>query len=285
MIDGPFICVSGPKAAGKTTLLERLLAVTPELVTVARCERDKRLRRAQEPLYDNDAELDRYRAVGASSAVRYRFPPGLGDGVFFESDFMNDYSDGMIVEGTPPSGFSPDLRVFVAPPLPGGSSLLCKVAGRLPEPQNKLLALLESRLGRRGMGTLLGDIVGAVMRQTTASLNRTGLLDDVASPRGTSRQSDERWAIAEAYGGLEAAQVVVINVRSDAERAQAQAMVPEIKRLRQDKEVFDDVIGWAGRRTPITVAVADLSDPKDKGLKRTLTRIRRVFKSESWEES
>ena len=196
---------------------------------------------------------------------------------------MDDYSDGVIIEGTPPSGFSPELTVFVAPPLPYGSSLLRKVTGGLPEPQNKVLALLESRLGRRGAGSLLDDIIGAVMKEATAYRSRTGTQGNRGSPRRTSESSRKRWAVVEGYEGLEAAQVVLINVRSDAERARAEAMVPQIKRIRQDEEVFDDVLGWAGRRTAITVAVADLSDPKDKGLKRTLTRIRRLFKPKSWE--
>ena len=72
MTNRPFVCVSGPGGAGKTTLREHLLTVTAQLLIVARCETDKRLRRAQEPIYDNDEELDRYRAAGASSAVRYR---------------------------------------------------------------------------------------------------------------------------------------------------------------------------------------------------------------------
>ena len=60
-------------------------------------------------------------------------------------------------------------------------------------------------------------------------------------------------------------------------------MLQGIARIRKEDKIFRDVIGTLGHRRPITAVVVDFSDPKDKGLRRALTRIRRVFKPKPWE--
>lgn len=69
-----------------------------------------------------------FRKAGASNTVRYRFPSADRETEnFFYSDFMSDYSEGVLIEGDSPLGFPPDLTVFVAPPMASGESLLRRV--------------------------------------------------------------------------------------------------------------------------------------------------------------
>jgi hypothetical protein len=70
-----------------------------------------------------DTELRRYREAGASGVARYRFPEDDDRDSFFSTEFMNDYSKAVVIEGACPLEHV-DLEVFVAPPLPAGVPLL-----------------------------------------------------------------------------------------------------------------------------------------------------------------
>ena len=84
----------------------------------------------------------------------------------------------------------------------------------------------------------------------------------------------EHWAVAAGYAGIEHAQLVVLNAREDAERRRAQGLLEEVRRLRVDRAVFDDVLGWRGSRVPVTTVVADLADPRDAGTRKAVARVR-----------
>lgn len=43
------------------------------------------------------------------------------------------------------------------------------------------------------------------------------------------------------------------------------------------KEGFNDVLGWHHHRLPVTAVVANLADPKDAGLKKAITRLKRAI--------
>jgi hypothetical protein len=78
----------------------------------------------------------------------------------------------------------------------------------------------------------------------------------------------EHWAVAAGYAGIEHAQLVVLNAREDRERSRAQGLLEEVRRLRVDRAVFDDVLGWRGSRVPISAVVGDLADPRDAGTRK-----------------
>jgi hypothetical protein len=88
-----------------------------------------------------------------------------------------------------------------------------------------------------------------------------------------------RWAIAEQYRGIEHAQLVVVNIRGQAERDSGEVLLAEVARLRTDQVVFDDVMGWRGSNVQITAVAANLADPKDPGVKKALAGVRRVLRS------
>jgi hypothetical protein len=86
------------------------------------------------------------------------------------------------------------------------------------------------------------------------------------------------WAVADAYHGIERAQLVVVNIRDDAEKDTGETLLTQVARLRNDREVYTDVMGPRGNRVPITAVVANLTDP---GTKKALKRIRRVITANS----
>jgi len=90
-----------------------------------------------------------------------------------------------------------------------------------------------------------------------------------------------RWAVADAYHGIERAQLVVVNIRDDTERDTGVALLTEVARLRNDREIFTDVMGPRGNRVPITAVVANLTQPSDPGTKKALRRFRRVITANS----
>lgn len=86
------------------------------------------------------------------------------------------------------------------------------------------------------------------------------------------------WAIAEGYRGIERAQVVVVNLRRPAQRGQAEAMLSDLRRLRKDETVFQDILAPFGSRILVTAVAANLSDSRDPGTRKVLTRIRRSMR-------
>ncbi len=43
----------------------------------------------------------------------------------------------------------------------------------------------------------------------------------------------------------------------------------------KDPEIFKEILGWRGRKTPITAVVANLANPKDAGTKKAIAHILR----------
>jgi hypothetical protein len=70
----------------------------------------------------------------------------------------------------------------------------------------------------------------------------------------------------------------VLNTSEDAERERAQGLLDDIRRLRADRAVFDDVLGWRGSRVPITAVVADLADLRDAGTRKAVARVKRSIR-------
>jgi hypothetical protein len=85
------------------------------------------------------------------------------------------------------------------------------------------------------------------------------------------------WELAPTHQGLERAGLVVVHVRAHDDRDAAERMLDEIARIRSDEAVRTAVLGRFVHRTKVTAVVADLSDPKDPGTKKALTRIKRAL--------
>jgi hypothetical protein len=288
MIERALIHVDGPPGAGKTAFVERLVA-GGHWVLAVRCRRDPTLRRPREACPARHRELGRYRAAGASAAGLFSFPPGdLAADDFYNTRLMEDPAEAVVLEGDPPVG-AVDLRVYVAPPLaPGRTLLIRQLRHHAQEQQDKLGALqrlLDQPDGiQRWLAHTLGEPALALARQqptllVEAHANLQASIDKArtaAPPKPT-----EHWAIAASHAGIEHASLVIVNLRDRAQYDHARALLAELKRLRTDRQVFDDVLGWRARRTPITALSADLSAPKDPGTRKAVARAARTIRSTS----
>jgi hypothetical protein len=286
MIERTFIQIGGMPKAGKTVLVEHLLRGFDGHVSVARCIRADNLRKPQETRPVRSVELRRYRQAGASDAVRYRFPASHADHeAFFSTELMDDFTDSVILEGDRPIPYV-DVSVFVADPLEAGEILLVRKtrdrAREAAEEIEKVERMLEEPDGvAKILEQRLGAVMASVLRRNPEELER--LRAKLRAGVDKARQAPppeptEHWVVDSRYSGIEWAQVAVVNVRRDDQRAWADRTLDDLRRIRRDEEVFDDVLGPGGKRTPITAVVADLSDPKDPGTRKAIIRIKRSMR-------
>jgi hypothetical protein len=170
---------------------------------------------------------------------------------------MEDYSEAAVLEGDNPIGFV-DLAVFVAPaPAAGKTVFVRRKRDRAKEERVRADAMEWLLHGPDGAAELLGPVIG-------------GPLVELARMSHT-----EHWAVAGGYEGVEHAQLVVVNIRGEAERQRGEQLVADVGRLR----LFDDILGFRGSRIPITAVVANLADPRDAGTKKAVARVRRALRT------
>jgi hypothetical protein len=283
MRERALIHVAGPIGAGKTSFIERLLDAEVAFAICVRAEHDAKLRKEQESAPKSHAELGRYCDAGASAVARYRFAEPSGD-AFFTSDVMQDYSEVVFIEGDCPIDFV-DLSVFVAPPPASGSLLERVVRDHAAAHQMSIEQIEQALESPEATARLFAAGFGEPL--LASALSRPQVLDDLRRSmkakltevrRAPPPPPTEHWALAEGYEGIERAQLVVVNVRSDADRRRAESVVGDVGRLRKDEEVYRDLVGLRGNKLPITAVVADLSNPKDAGLKKAVARVKRATK-------
>ncbi len=278
------IQVEGPSGAGKTTFVERLLESEIGLALGVRAEMDPTLKASRESAPRGHDELRRYRAAGADGAALWRFPRRDVD-AFFTTRFMDEFSEIVYVEGDDPTGLA-DLIVFVAPPLPERGALLVR-GGRGERPRSserreeRLLRAIGDEEVVRLFGALMGEPFASIIRERPDlmhEIRRKASSQPVPRSGATPRPTD-RWTLAPGYDGIPRARLVVVNVRSDEEETRARAVVEGVDRLRTDEAVFRDVLGPLGSRVPVTAVAANLADPKDRGLKKAIARVKRTVRN------
>lgn len=283
------IHVGGPTGGGKSAFAEALLESTDEWLLAARCVRDDSLEKLEESVPEDDRELERYRRAGASGAARIRFPAThQAVDEFFLTDLMEDPSDVVVMEGDCPLPW-PDLRVFVAAAPPVGSRLFVRRKRNLAREEREKARRLERVLHNpEAMLAFVEEEVGIQFAHLARS--RPELLDQLRrvlhqglekARHAPPPEPIQNWAVNARYAGIERGELVVITVRSDEERGRADGLVDQLRRLRTEDELFHDILGRGGKRTPVTAVAADLRDPTDPGRKKAMTRVRRAIRASS----
>jgi hypothetical protein len=193
-----------------------------------------------------------------------------------------------VIEGDSPLGDA-DLRVFVAPPPAAGQTLLVRQRRDHAAQLRARTAAMERLLGEPdGAAQLLEQLVGGPVvafareRPELMEQARVGLLAGIGKIRSAPPLAPtEHWAVAAGYAGIEYAQLVVVNACEDAEQRRAHGLLEDVRRLRADQAVFDDVLGWRGSRVPITAVVADLADVRHAGTRKAVARMKRSIREVS----
>ena len=266
------------------TVLQRL---DPPIL-VARCRRDDRLAEPKETSPRTEPELRRYREAGADGVALFAFPgaPTVTDD-FFTTDLMVEYSRAVVLEGDSPLSYV-DLSVFIAPTPNGRGRLFVRRSAPRSSRREQIAdleRLLEAPTGiAELMGRLVGEPLAAMLRARPELVDaaRAELLEKLRHARlSPPSPPAKRWTVSERYAGIERAQLAIVNVRDEGELRRADKLLSDLVKLRQDKEIFSDVLGYRGNRVPITAVAANLADPADPGLKKAIAKVRRVVQSRS----
>jgi hypothetical protein len=282
------IHVAGAEGAGKTAFIETVLRRVDPPILVARCRRDDRLAEPEETSPRTEPELRRYLDAGADGVALFTFPEAAtATDDFFMTDLMAEYSRAVVLEGDSPISYV-DLSVFVAPAPQGHEGLFVRRSTPGPSRRKQaadLKQLLEEPDGvAELMGRLIGEPVAAGLRVQPELVEaaRVELLEKLGKVRQLPESPPtKRWTVSERYAGIELAQLAIVNVRDDDERRRADVLLSDLVELRQDKELFSDVLGYRGNRIPITAIATNLAEAADPGMKKAIAKVRRVVQSRS----
>lgn len=285
MIERAFVRIDGPAGHGKTTFIEHILTAYDDTAIVARGEPSDK-KRFREHCPKRDSELKRYRQAGAGAVTRLYCPRGddFSDD-FFMSDFMQNYSEAVLIEGPGPDTYYKRLVWVARPPADGGRLLIQQTYDRIAESR---AAAAATRLEIEKPGGVeeylkknLGELLAEAMTRQPAEVEkiRNEMLILLAKhEQQAGHDHAEHWTLAAGYEDIVKAQMVVAALHDEADRANAETFIADLHRLRSDKEVFETWRGVHGTRIPITALAANLTDPHDPGTKKAVRRILRDLK-------
>lgn len=274
-----YIWVDGPARAGKTTLVKRLLESNRSRDLMA--ARFQETTSVRAPLEDprGNVETEAYAAAGATNTLLYRFRPRQRDRAgqaFWDTLFIEDYSQGIVFEGKLHPDLHPDLVVYVTRPLAPGDSLLAqgdRVVTRIS---------LRDYLGAMAQAQASEDPAAEEVATEPEGEDEIEIPDEVG--RQLARYAREGvpitqrgWLLKDGYSGIAEAAVVAVNVRGEQERPEAERLVQEIRRIREKPDIRKDILGWRGSGRQISLFIANLADRRDRKLQKALARIKRAF--------
>lgn len=276
MIERAYVQIDGPPKSGKTTFVELVLkACKNEVLLATRFLPGKKPKQAG-PAKGNE-ETKRYQKAGAIGVMAFNIPANAGPEdfeSFWSSELIENYSRGILVEGLVVEEIVvPDLVVFVMRPLPDGQPLLERKAREIPRVAPGFADAMEALVARE-LKALGASLAPALRAKLDAELRQI---------RHESKTPSKRtgWGLADGHMALPHAQVVVVNIHDESERPAAERLAVEVLRIREDPEVKKDVLGTRGNRRQPAILVANLADPKDKELKKALTRVKKVIATSS----
>jgi hypothetical protein len=284
MINRPIIHVAGPSGAGKTQFILAMLRSKIGIANCARGERDTQLAKIEESKSMAHTELLAYRSAGAGAVAQYRFPE-LNTEAFYTSSLMEHYSELVFIEGDSPIQCN-DLTVFVVAAPASGKPLLRRAVEKPPQARRTAEPRNLDR-GREAPDVLFNLLCGeGDERMKCENPGGSRLLDALRRLAAESRKSaripersvTEHWCLEDGFEGIQHAQLIIVNVRGNADRDEANRFIGEIPHLRKDPDVFRDVVGPYGNKLPVTAVVADLSNLADLGTRKAVARVKRTVR-------
>jgi len=282
--------VTGPAGAGKTSLIEALVASNrSRFLAAIRVLEDGDL---AQPLLDeagND-ETRRWEASGDVEAALLRVPVGwMGDAISV-AEAVGDaafVSDAIVIEGN--VAFQPrdlDAAVFVAP---AGGSLLVEERREVARIDGQTALSLALGLNPADededeelpYGLNVGDVIDED-DETVVEVERIELSDEMSRAirklldEGAPSYQHKRW-LRRDLDDLWKAHLVVIGAGSPAAREEASRLRDEVLAVRGDEALRREVTGhrydW-----PRSCFVADVRDRKDDGTRKVVQAVKRRWR-------
>jgi hypothetical protein len=131
--------------------------------------------------------------------------------------------------------------------------LLVRRSTPRPSRRKRTAVLKELPEGPSDVVELMGRLVGepvAMLRARPELVEATWaeLLAKLGQPQGLPASLPaKRWTGSERYAGIERAQLAIVNILDEDERPTADELVSDVVKLRHDREIFSDVIGYRGK--------------------------------------
>ncbi|HEO70538.1 MAG TPA: hypothetical protein ENN80_04695 [Candidatus Hydrogenedentes bacterium] len=289
MRERAYVWVDGPSGAGKTTLIEHVLKSNrSRLLSVARFVETDAVDHFVENSEGNE-ETKRFEDASVIASALFQYPPEENRAEldrFWDSEFILDYSEGIIFEGPATAVIPADLHVYVLRPLPEPEPIVHKEShevARLSLDDIMSPAFLfgntlknEAALSALGRGK---ETPEQDLKQLMEAV-RERILEDI-DPEQRRRLEEgipaieNKWHINPAWPRLAYAQTVVINIHDESERPAAELLASELRRIHADEEILHDLVGFRGGHHRISIFIANLSDSRDKALQKAIARMKR----------
>lgn len=279
------IWFEGPEGSGKTTLIQRMLESNrSKRLSVARLRVQSGLEEPTLNAEDNE-ETRRCLDSGAEDALLIFYPEGHRYDASvrcWEERFYYAAPDGILFEGGYSRGLRSELRVFVARPWMVAEPFVARrrveVARlALQDYLNIALGHVPGRKEEPGPpdhpdeeAEVIGEEEWEVPDETAAKLSQWA---DKGVPI-----HNERWSVPDGYDDLFLCDAAVINVHGARELEAAERMAADIRRVRKDKALMREVLETHSPVSRPSLFIADLSDPKHRGTKQAVARIKRAFR-------
>lgn len=267
VISRGFVRIEGPPAAGKTTLIERVLRGNRStLLAAARIDKAPVGKPSRE-IRDEDSHITRFIEAGACDASSFQIDYQGKDSpedFFWCSDLMSDYFHGLLIENPGPLDLQGNHTVFVLRPLEDGEEFIER--GTLRVPRHVLKASFGAILPGLGGGS---EHLDNAFRRTFDKLDEKGL--DIG----------EHWCLRDPYAGMTRADTILINTNDDENSDRLERTVAEIKRMAEEPELAQDIFMWRAGSRNFHINTGDLRARKQPDINKAINRIRSVLRQAS----
>lgn len=210
---------------------------------------------------------------------------------FWDSSFINYYSQAIAFEANETPRFSPDLCVHVMRPLKQGE---------------ELVSLREVEACQLDARELLKNVYGVSVPEDAYILSEeeseefVKMEDENDGPIESIEIPDElgkllisavekksfpinknAWTLHSDHKKIGRAGLIIINIRNEDERADAERTRQQIEKLRTSQEISRDIFNYQDERRRVTILIANLDNARDPELKKVFARIKRVVRNNS----
>ncbi len=267
MITRGFVRIEGPPAAGKTTLIERVLRGNRSILLAAARIDEAPVGKPSREIREEDSHITRFIEAGAFDASSFQIDyrgKDSPENFFWCSDLMSDYFHGLLIENPGPLDLHGNHTVFVLRPLEDGEEFFER--DTIHVPRHVLKASLGAILSDLGEGSEHPDIA---FNKAFDDLDEKGL--DIG----------EHWRLRDPFAGLTRADTILINTNGNENYDSLERTVAEIKRMAEEPELARDIFMWRAGSRNFHINTGNLLARNQPDINKVINRIRSVLRQAS----